>query len=90
MKIVNIPRFIFSLAIIICIISFLISMATNTVFSAEIPKYSEITVSAGDTIWSIAIDIGGNVEKNIYEIKKINNLKNSMIYVGQTLLVPIS
>ena len=88
MKIVNLPRFIVSMTIIVCIISFVMSMLTNVVFSASPIKYNTITVSEGDTLWSIASALEGNIRENIYTIKEINNLESSMIYVGQEILVP--
>lgn len=88
MRIVNLPRFIISMIIIVCILSFITSMLTTRVFSAASIQYDSIVVSEGDTLWSIANNIGGNVNKNIYEIKEINNLENSIIYVGQELKIP--
>ena len=89
MKIVNFPRFIISISILACVISFIISMATTKVFSASLIEYDKIVVSAGDTLWSIALNLDGNVKENIYDIKKVNNLSNSIIYEGQELLIPI-
>ena len=89
MRIVNFPRFIIAMAIFACILSFFISMATNKVFSASPVEYETIVVSAGDTLWSIALDIEGDVKANIYDIKKINKLNNPIIYEGQELLIPI-
>ena len=88
MKIVNLPRFIVAVTIIACVLSFIISMITVKVFSASPEVYDNVIVSEGDTIWSIASQIKGDINKNVYEIKKINNLKNSIIYVGQELQVP--
>lgn len=88
MKIVNLPRFIVSMTIIVCIISFVMSMLTNVVFSASPIEYETIIVAEGDTLWSIANSLEGNVRENIYNIKEVNNLESSMIYVGQELLVP--
>lgn len=88
MKIVNLPRFIVSMTVIVCIISFVISMLTNVVFSASPVEYNTIVVAEGDTLWSIASSIEGNVRENIYNIKEVNNLQSSIIYVGQELLVP--
>ena len=88
MKIVNLPRFIISMSIIVFVISFFMSMLTSVVFSASPVEYDSIIVSEGDTLWSIASSIEGNVRENIYTIKKINNLDSSMIFVGQELLVP--
>lgn len=88
MRIVNLPRFIISMIIIVCILSFITSMLTTKVFSATPIQYENIVVSEGDTLWSIANNIGGNVNKNIYEIKRINRLESSIIYVGQELKIP--
>lgn len=88
MRIVNLPRFIISMIIIVCVLSFITSMLTTKVFSATPIQYDNITVSEGDTLWSIANSIDGNINKNIYEIKKINNLESSIIYVGQELKIP--
>lgn len=88
MRIVNLPRFIISMIIIVCVISFITSMLTTKVFSATPLQYESVVVSEGETLWSIANNIGGNINKNIYEIKKINNLEGSIIYVGQELKIP--
>ncbi len=88
MRIVNLPRFIISLTVIVLILSFFTSMLTNKVFSATPITYDEIVVSEGDTLWSIAMSLEGNINKNIYEIKKVNGLDNSIIYIGQELLIP--
>lgn len=88
MKIVNLPRFIVAVTIITCVLPFIVSMITVKVFSASPEVYDNVIVSEGDTIWSIASQIKGDINKNVYEIKKINNLKNSIIYVGQELQVP--
>ncbi len=88
MKIVNVPRFIVSMTIIVCIISFVMSMLTNVVFSASPIEYETIIVAEGETLWSIASSLEGNVRENIYNIKEVNNLTSSIIYVGQELLVP--
>ena len=88
MRIKNIKRFILSLTILFVLISFLCSMICSKVFSYTAPKYNEIIVSEGDTLWSLASCLKGNINENVYEIKKINNLKDSYIYVGQELLIP--
>ena len=88
MRIKNKKRFILSLTILFVLISFLCSMITTKVFSHTAAEYKEIIVSKGDTLWSIASNLKGNINENIYEIKKINKLENSYIYVGQELSVP--
>ena len=89
MKIVNMPRFIVFLIIVMFLISFCTSLLTKTVFSASPIEYDKVVVAQGDTIWSIASNLGGDINRNVYEIKKINNIDNSIIYVGQELLVPV-
>ena len=42
------------------------------------------TVQKGDTLWNIAKKFNTNVN----EIKRLNNLKSNILYVGQTLRVP--
>lgn len=51
---------------------------------------AEYKVQAGDSLWSIASHNGysSNVEDTMYEIRKINNLADENIKVGQTILVP--
>lgn len=90
MRIKNVKRFIISLTILFTIISFLFSMICNKVFSYTIPEYEEIIVSEGDTLWKIASNLKGNINENVYKIKKINKLNDSYIYVGQELLIPLN
>ena len=89
MRIKNLKRFIISMTILFTIISFLCSLLTNKVFSYTVPEYEKIVVSKGDTLWSIASELNGDIRENIYEIKKRNNLKTSYIYEGQELQLPI-
>lgn len=89
MKIVNFTRFIISISLIVCMLSFFISMVTSKVFSATPIEYDTIIVSEGDTLWGIALTLEGDISENIYNIKEVNNLDSSIIYEGQELLVPI-
>lgn len=88
MRIKNKKRFILSLTILFVLLSFLCNMLTSKVFSHTLPEYKEIVISEGDTLWSIASNLDGNINENIYEIKKINNLKTSYIYAGQEIIIP--
>lgn len=88
MRIKNMPRFILFLTILFVIISCLTNMFFNKVFSHEEPKYKNITVCQGETLWSIAKELDGNISENIYNIKKLNNLQNSNLYIGQELVIP--
>ena len=61
----------------------------NVSLGDSIPEYVTITVSRGDTLWTIARDYyqEKDVRAIVEEIKEINNLKNSNIKVGQELLL---
>ena len=88
MKIKSMPRFILFLTILFFIVSFLTNMFLYKVFSHEEQSYRDIVVCKGETLWSIAKELDGNVNENIYNIKKLNNLSTSNLYVGQTLMIP--
>ena len=54
--------------------------------------YEEITVSQGDTIWSIAnryTPVSEDVRKTVYEIKKVNDCYDNVLYPGDVLLIPV-
>ena len=88
MRIKNMPRFIFFLTILFVAISSITNMFFNRVFSYEEPKYKNVVVCQGETLWSIASELEGNINENIYNIKKLNNLENSSLYIGQELVIP--
>lgn len=50
----------------------------------ESTPFTTYTVQRGDTLWNIAKKFNTNVN----EIKRLNNLKSNVLYVGQTLRVP--
>ncbi len=59
----------------------------------KLPTY-DIVISNSDTIWNIAKDICNsnedlNIQNVVLDIKEINNLSSSDIYIGQTLSLPI-
>ena len=90
MKIKSMPRFILSLIILFVIISCFTNMFINKVFSHEKEEFNNITVCQGDTLWSIASKLEGNINENVYEIKKLNKLDSSIVYVGQESIVPVN
>ncbi len=90
MRITNVKRFIFSIILLSLFLSFLFSMMLSKVFSYTVPQYVSITVSEGDTLWSIASTLEGNINENIYHIKKINHLSSSILYVGQEIQIPVN
>lgn len=77
------------------IISVFFLLACSTVFASSAygyrePQYKYVSVAAGDTLWGIASRYKNSedIRKYIYKIKKINNLKTSMIYEGEVIKIP--
>lgn len=48
------------------------------------PGITTYTVKRGNTLWSIAKQFGTTVD----QLKRINNLMNDTIYMGQQLIIP--
>jgi len=67
------------------------------IFNISIAKSNEVetmayTVNKGDTLWAIARKYTSkdkDIRQTIYEIEKLNNLKNATIYPGQTIQIKI-
>lgn len=96
MKIVNLKRFsMFVIGVILMIILFISILDTKSLSRTEI-NYIEFTVSSNDTLWRIANIVKENninynnkdVREIIFEIKQINNLKNSNLYNNQVITIP--
>jgi LysM repeat protein len=53
--------------------------------------YIEYIVSPGDTQWSIAAEnnIYSDIREMIFEIRKINNNSDCLIYPGEEIKIPI-
>ena len=80
------------LMLAICLIT--ISFISQKCIAEKQIEVKEITISEYDTLWNIASGIcenneNLNIQNVIIEIKKINNLDSSNIYVGQQLFIPI-
>lgn len=100
MKIVNMKKFVRSICILIGIIIAIVLLFPKATLShndGKQPNYETISVSQGDTLWSIASNQQENnpyyTEKDvrdiIKEIKKVNQLNNSELQIGQTIKVPV-
>lgn len=84
-------------SIFLIIISLLTMIVFNLVFlhkveGQENSNLKVITVDDGDTLWDIVSEYTGNeydIRKEIYRLKKINQLETSYIYSGQELMIPI-
>ena len=96
MRKINKRKFIRSTSITIGLIILLILMLSNISFSHTEAIFKEISVSSGDTLWSIAKHEQTNnlyfqdkdIRDIIYEIKYINNLNNSNLSIGDKLCIP--
>ena len=84
MKIVNKKRFItFIVVMLIILISLFTACSAqkNTVIK-------EYVISEGDTLWSIACENAEtDIREYIYELRKINDLDNCILYPGQTIKI---
>ena len=50
---------------------------------------STYKVTKGDSLWGIGMKFGKtNIEKFLFETKKINNIQNSEIFEHQILIIP--
>lgn len=79
---------------ILFIIFIFFGIITNFCFANERLQTQTLLVNSNDTIWEIAKDMCKdndklNIQNVVIQIKEINNLKTSDIYIGQTLNIPI-
>lgn len=80
---------------IIAALFMLFNSICNFTFGSKNIETKTVIVERYDTLWSIAEDVCKastedlNVQNVIIEIKNINNLNSSEIYVGQELNVPV-
>lgn len=96
MKIKNIKKFIRGIFIILGIIFLLSLIFVKSTLSYTTKEYITIFVKSGDTLWSIASDMqennsyykGKDIRYIIGDLREINELKNSMVYVNQKLKIP--
>lgn len=74
------------------VISFVLLFVGCLNANTEPTEWREYVVRSGDTVCDISIDITPNnvdYRNTQYYIIEKNNIKNAMIYPGQTILVPI-
>lgn len=95
-RIVNTKKFFRTLIILVIIILILLFIGLNYTYSKTELKYKEEYVKEGDTLWSI---IKSEYKINTYlkdkdirdiikEVKKINNIQDGNIRIGQKILIP--
>lgn len=98
MKIKNVKKFIRGILIILGSIFILSLIFVKTTLSYTTNEYKTIYVKNGDTLWSIACDLqknnsyynGKDIRYIIGDLKEINKLNNSTVYINQELNIPIT
>lgn len=97
MKIVNIFKFIRAIFLIILAVIFISLILTNNITLSHVETgYKEVYISNGETLWSIAKNelqenpyyLNKDIRAIIADIKHINELDSSALYIGQRLLIP--
>lgn len=76
----------------VAVIIIIAVLLLGTVKPEKETLWQEYRVRPGDTLYKIALEYAGNGEDYrdlVYYIIEINGIKNSMIYPGQVLLVPV-
>ncbi|CAM3521747.1 LysM peptidoglycan-binding domain-containing protein [Marinicrinis lubricantis] len=101
-RIVSYKRFAARLGLLIVLAVILVSFTYNAIAYAVNPgsanevmtqEPKQVVVQPGDTLWGIAAEHAPehmSHDEFIYEVRKLNDLDNSLLMVGQILLVPIS
>lgn len=75
---------------IIILFLILVAIMPKKTVEAYAMKYEEYVVSTGETLWSIASENkkdGQDVREYIYELRKINDLDDCLIYPGQVIRI---
>lgn len=88
MRIKNKKRFITSMTILVLIIISIFNLVFANVDKSV--NIEEHTVVCGETLWSIATEYkkdGQDVREYIYEVRKLNNLADCNLNVGQEILI---
>lgn len=87
----NIKKMIKNVALIVAILLLFKAAISYQIAKTEYSTYDYLVVS-NDTLWTIAGEIcdeDKNIRNVIIDIKEINDIKDSTIYVGQTIKLPI-
>lgn len=97
MKIKNVKKFVRGVLIILGIIFILSLIIVKSTYSYTSKEYKILYVKSGDTLWSIASDLqendkyyeGKDIRYIIGDLKEINNLNTSTVYINQEIQIPI-
>lgn len=89
-RLINRRRFyIFVMLITITVAS--LAFAANVQGADTAASYRTVVVEQGDTLWDIAgqYNNGHDLRSYIAEVRKLNNMKDSAIYAGDVLKMPV-
>ena len=84
------------LKVFIFVLSYLISFMSIQFVKKPVEisydsQFVEYKVQSGDTIWEIGKKMNvENFEKFIFDVKKLNNLKNSDLIINAVLILPLN
>ena len=89
----NLKKMIKNILFILVLIFIFKAFMSYQLAKTEYKTYN-YTVNANDTLWNIASNICSKntdiyIRKVITDIKEINNMSESIIYEGQTIMLPI-
>ena len=93
---INANRFRFTVFVVLTIIfittAFNFALGFNTADSLTILQYTDVEVSYGDTLWSIAqtyMPADMDIREAIYHLCQLNDIRADQLYAGMTIQVPI-
>ena len=75
----------------LCVAGFTALTGLNTSVALTKQTYTEVQVSSGDTLWTIANtykDESTDTRKAVYEICQINDIEASDLHPSMTLAIP--
>ena len=76
------------MAIFILGLAYITQTLISKVFAEEPIHIEEYIVNAGDTLWSLGCEYAnGDVREYVYNLRKLNNIDDCIIYPGQTLKI---
>lgn len=69
-------------------ITTIINLAVHALYSKHELHTEEYVVQANDTLWRIACEnTDGNIGEYVYNLRKLNNIDDCIIYPGQVLKI---
>lgn len=81
-----------SLALVLLLAGAVVASAADDSASPTVTPEVSHTVVAGDTLWDIAAvytDPGDDVRDTIHDIRAVNGMPDSVVRVGQVLVIPL-